>query len=95
LIWATHNLERAADRVTHICERVVFAVTGEVVDLDEKVTGIQERNSSYDSTERTQRKDARVQGRKDSSKIKTRFRCIEILCVFAPLRLCVEIPFLQ
>jgi phosphate transport system protein len=28
LIWATHNLERIADRVTNICERVVFLVTG-------------------------------------------------------------------
>jgi phosphate transport system protein len=28
LLWASHNLERIADRVTNICERVVFAVTG-------------------------------------------------------------------
>jgi phosphate uptake regulator len=34
-------LERAADRVTNICERVIFAVTGEMVDLDEKVAGIE------------------------------------------------------
>jgi phosphate transport system protein len=27
LIWVAHNLERAADRVTNICERVVFTVT--------------------------------------------------------------------
>jgi len=27
LIWVAHNLERAADRVTNICERVVFVVT--------------------------------------------------------------------
>lgn len=31
-IWAAHNLERFADRVTNICERVVFSVTGEMVD---------------------------------------------------------------
>ena len=30
LLWAAHNLERIADRVTNICERVVFAVTGEM-----------------------------------------------------------------
>ena len=30
LLWAAHNLERAADRVTNICERVVFAVTGKL-----------------------------------------------------------------
>jgi len=28
LIWATHNLERIADRVTNICERIVFLATG-------------------------------------------------------------------
>jgi phosphate transport system protein len=28
LIWAAHNMERSADRVTNICERVVFVVTG-------------------------------------------------------------------
>ena len=28
LIWVAHNLERSADRVTNICERVVFSVTG-------------------------------------------------------------------
>jgi phosphate transport system protein len=27
-VWAGHNLERAADRVTNICERVVFTETG-------------------------------------------------------------------
>lgn len=35
LLWAAHNLERAADRVTNICERVVFTVTGEMRELDE------------------------------------------------------------
>lgn len=33
LLWAAHNLERIADRVTNICERVVFTVTGETVEL--------------------------------------------------------------
>ena len=28
LIWAAHNMERSADRVTNICERAVFVVTG-------------------------------------------------------------------
>jgi phosphate transport system protein len=28
LLWVAHNLERIADRVTNICERVVFLVTG-------------------------------------------------------------------
>jgi len=30
LLWAAHNLERFADRVTNICERTVFIVTGEL-----------------------------------------------------------------
>jgi hypothetical protein len=34
LLWAAHSLERAADRVTNICERVVFAVAGEMVEMD-------------------------------------------------------------
>lgn len=34
LLWAAHNLERAADRVTNICERVVFTVTGQMTELD-------------------------------------------------------------
>ena len=28
LMWAAHNLERSADHVTNICERVVFIATG-------------------------------------------------------------------
>ena len=35
LIWAAHNLERLADRVTNICERIVFVVTGEIIELDQ------------------------------------------------------------
>ena len=34
LIWAAHNLERTADRVTNICERVVFMVTGKLEELN-------------------------------------------------------------
>ena len=30
LIWVAHNLERSADRVTNICERTVFVITGKV-----------------------------------------------------------------
>jgi phosphate transport system protein len=30
LIWAAHNVERIADRVTNICERIVFLVTGKM-----------------------------------------------------------------
>jgi len=34
LIWVAHNLERAADRVTNICERVLFTVTGKMEALE-------------------------------------------------------------
>jgi phosphate transport system protein len=34
LMWAAHNLERMADRVTNICERIVYAGTGEMKELD-------------------------------------------------------------
>ena len=39
LLWVAHNLERAADRVTNICERVVFTVTGELGELDTREEG--------------------------------------------------------
>jgi phosphate transport system protein len=39
LIWVAHNLERVADRVVNICERVVFAVTGEMVEFDNVTEG--------------------------------------------------------
>ena len=35
LIWAAHNLERLADRVTNICERTVFLATGEIMEMDQ------------------------------------------------------------
>lgn len=34
LLWVAHNLERTADRVTNICERIVYAVTGQMIELD-------------------------------------------------------------
>jgi len=33
LIWVAHNLERSADRVTNICERVVYTVTGRMEEI--------------------------------------------------------------
>ena len=40
LMWVAHNIERAADRSTNLCERVVFMVTGKMTELDthEEVT---------------------------------------------------------
>jgi len=34
MMWAAHNLERMADRVTNICERIVYVATGEMRELD-------------------------------------------------------------
>ncbi len=33
LLWVAHNLERTADRVSNICERTVFIVTGKISEL--------------------------------------------------------------
>ena len=33
LLWVAHNLERFADRVTNICERTIFIVTGELGEI--------------------------------------------------------------
>jgi phosphate transport system protein len=34
VIWVAHNLERLGDRVTNVCERVIYIVTGERPELD-------------------------------------------------------------
>ena len=34
LLWVAHNLERAADRVTNICERTIYVVTGEMKEIN-------------------------------------------------------------
>jgi len=39
LLWTAHNLERFADRVTNICERTVFIVTGEIKELGKSGDG--------------------------------------------------------
>jgi phosphate transport system protein len=41
LLWAAHNLERTADRVINICERVVYTATGEMHELDVDDAGIE------------------------------------------------------
>jgi phosphate transport system protein len=41
LLWVAHNLERTADRVINICERVVYAVTGSLTELDSDDSGIE------------------------------------------------------
>jgi phosphate transport system protein len=39
LLWVAHNLERVADRVQNICERVVFVVTGRMRELSRGALG--------------------------------------------------------
>jgi phosphate transport system protein len=34
LLWASHNIERIADRTTNICEQVVYAVEGRLENLE-------------------------------------------------------------
>jgi phosphate transport system protein len=34
LMWAAHNLERMADRVTNICERAMYVATGKLVEVE-------------------------------------------------------------
>ncbi len=36
LMWVAHNLERMADRVSNICERTIFVVTGELKEIESK-----------------------------------------------------------
>lgn len=37
MLWVGHNLERAADRVTNICEWVIYMVTGDYAELDSDI----------------------------------------------------------
>jgi phosphate transport system protein len=41
LMWAAHNLERLADRVTNICERTTYIATGEMEEIDVSNDGVQ------------------------------------------------------
>lgn len=36
LLWVAHNFERMGDRVTNICERIIFAVTGQLEETNHK-----------------------------------------------------------
>jgi phosphate transport system protein len=41
LMWVAHNLERTADRVINLCERVIFTVTGQIAELNGNEPGIE------------------------------------------------------
>ncbi|MEE3249718.1 MAG: PhoU domain-containing protein, partial [Chloroflexota bacterium] len=34
LLWVAHDLERIADRATNIAERVIFLITGKLVEIN-------------------------------------------------------------
>jgi phosphate transport system protein len=34
LLWVAHNLERIADRATNIAERVIFLITGKLIEVN-------------------------------------------------------------
>jgi phosphate transport system protein len=38
MLWATHNVERLGDRVTNICERIIFVETGRIGESNVKTT---------------------------------------------------------
>lgn len=41
LLWAAHNLERTADRVSNICERVIYMVTGRMKEIESDGSGLE------------------------------------------------------
>ena len=45
LMWAAHNLERMADRVTNICERTIYVKTGELKEIKSSDDEIQQIKS--------------------------------------------------
>ncbi len=38
ITWAAHNLERFSDRVTNICERIIYTITGDYLEFDARTT---------------------------------------------------------
>lgn len=50
LLWAAHNLERFADRVSNICERTLFYLTGEVVELNGHTSPMRKSDDSNNSS---------------------------------------------
>lgn len=54
LLWVAHNLERIGDRVTNICERVVFTDTGNFEELDGGRTARQRFSANGESDKGTE-----------------------------------------
>ena len=49
ILWVIHNLERTADRVTNICERIVFIHTGELMEMDSKDDESEDEDENLDT----------------------------------------------
>jgi phosphate transport system protein len=51
LMWAAHNLERMADRVTNICERAIYVATGKLVEIESSPESflLYERNHDHNN----------------------------------------------
>lgn len=48
VIWVAHNLERIADRVTNICERIVFLIKGKMEKMSlNEISDKKETNQAY------------------------------------------------
>ena len=57
VFWVIHNLERTADRVTNICERILFIATGELVEMDSTDDELEEGWGLVDSSQHTHKRD--------------------------------------
>jgi phosphate transport system protein len=56
LLWVAHNLERTADRVTNICERSIYVVTGDLVSgsmsaMETRLSGLSHPETEYAAPE--------------------------------------------
>ena len=49
ILWVIHNLERTADRVTNICERIVFIHTGELMEMDSEDDESEDEDENLDT----------------------------------------------
>lgn len=47
LMWTAHNLERVADRVTNICERTIYVVTGELKEIKASDDEVHQHNNAF------------------------------------------------
>ena len=46
IMWVAHDIERFADRVTNICERIVFIATGELLEMSSSEDEFEEQDET-------------------------------------------------